>query len=149
MPVPTEWANKIVDAMAGSSKSSLFPDTLYVALYDDDPDDTDFPGSEISGGGYARLGPLDMTSGSVWPAGSEGEKSNQTEVEGTESTGAWSDVATWAQLVDAVTGTPSVYGPTWQLEDPISVVEAGAIPVLPVGSVVLRVLDLATDFLEE
>jgi len=149
MPVPTDWRNRIVNAQAGASKSSLFPNTCHVRLLDGNPDDSEDPGAEITGGGYARIGPIDMTSGTMWPAAEDGSKANAVAIEGTTSTGAYDEVATWAQVVEGATGTPTAYGPTWQLADEIDIDAAGQRPVIPVGGIVISELDIETDLLDE
>lgn len=149
MPIPTSWRNLIVDAQAGASKSSLFPNDLYIRLLDGNPDDPDDPGVECSGGGYARIGPIDMTSGTMWPAAADGQKVNASQVDGTTSTGAYDRVATWAQAVDTASGTPTVYGPSWQLPEEIDVDVAGVKPIIAAGGFVISELDLDSDALDE
>jgi hypothetical protein len=150
MPIPESWRNALVNAQAGATKSNLFPDTMYVRLLDGNPQDPDDPGAELtSAGGYARIGPIDMTSASIWPAAVGGTKANETQINGTASSGAYSDVATWAQMVNTASGTPTVYGPSWQLGEEIDVNAAGVTVSLPPGSIVISELDLFTDILDE
>src|SRR3982751_1272685 len=107
MIVDDAFANSILDALAGTGKAAGLPATMYVALYDGDPSDT---GAEVTGGGYARLGPVSMTSGTMWPAASGRQKVSGQDVTGAALSGPLAVEATWAVFVDTASGAVGTTG---------------------------------------
>lgn len=103
----------------GASKGSLAPDNLAIALFAGDPD---FGGTEISGGGYARV--TVTNDGATWPDAPDGGSVTAAESPFAASTGSWSNTADFFQLYDADTGDAWDNGP---LADPITVAGAGVI----------------------
>ena len=138
MIVDEAFANSILDSLAGPGKASGLPSTMYVALYDGDPTDT---GAEVTGGGYARLGPVSMTSGTMWPSASGRQKANGSQIVGTAMSGALAVEATWAIFVDTASGAVGVHAYAQQL--PQSFPGAGGqTPLLDVGDVVIGLSDI-------
>ena len=132
------FANSILDALAGTGKASGLPATMYVALYDGDPSDG---GAEVTGGGYARLGPVSMTSGTMWPAASGRQKANGQNISGAALSGALSVEATWAVFVDTASGAVGVHAYAQQLPQSFPGA-AGQLPRLAVGDVVIGLSDI-------
>ncbi len=130
--------------MAGPGKAAGLPNTMWVALYDGDPRDG---GLELTAGtgGYARLGSISMTSGTMWPAATGRSKGNAETIYGVESTAAYSGTATHGVLVNAASGTPSILGPASQLPRPLLVTAAGQRPALYPGDLTLILFDLDLD----
>lgn len=127
MPLIDEVAqNAALDACYGSNHSSVFPSSLAIRLYTDDPR---LSGSELtSDGGYAAV--IVDNDDTTFPPATAGAKESALIDFGT-STDAWSDVATWAvieadgYLIEAV-----------ELESPVAVLEAD-VPV-QVGLVIFH-----------
>lgn len=138
MIVDDTFANAILDALAGPGKAAGLTATMYVALYDDDPSDG---GLEVTGGGYGRLGPVSMTSGTMWPAASGREKSTGQIIGGPILTGALDVPATWAAFVDTASGAVGVTAYAQQLPQPYP---GGATerPSMGAGDVTIRLTDL-------
>ena len=144
MIVSDAYANAVLDALAGPGKAAGLPNTMWVALYDGDPRDG---GLELTlgTGGYARLGSISMTSGTMWPAATGRSKGNAQTIYGVESTGAWSGTATHGVLVDTASGTPSILGPASQLPRALVVSAAGNRPALYPGDLTLTLFDIDLD----
>lgn len=140
MIVDDAFANKILDALAGPGKAAGLPATMWVALYDDDPRDG---GLEVTGGGYARLGPVDMTSVTMWPAAIGRLKVNNQAILGPVLTGPFTNEATWAAFVNTATGAVTQTGYLQQL--PTSVPgAAGNLLVLDPGAVPIPLTDIGS-----
>lgn len=91
-------ANMCLDASYGSNHSSVWPATVYLHLFANDPT---AGGSEINGGGYVPLAiPNDSTH---WPNAMGGLKVNGEAENFALSTGAWSAPATFWWLTDSAT----------------------------------------------
>lgn len=91
------------------------PTSLEIALLDE-------TGTELTGGGYARVTvPNDAT---TWPSPPSGGQIVSTPISFAASSGAWSDTATLWQIFDAVTGDAWDSG---RLADPITVGGAGVV----------------------
>ena len=58
------FANAVLNAVAGTGKAAGIPSTMWVALYDDDPR-TGGVELTLGTGGYARLGSISMSSGTI------------------------------------------------------------------------------------
>lgn len=140
MIVDDDFADAILDSLAGPGIGPGLPDEMWVALYDDNPADG---GVEVAGGGYARLGPVDMTDGSLWPAAVGRAKSNAVQIPGPLLTGPLDDEATWAAFVDTATGPPGVTGYAQQLPEPVPGA-AGDFLVLDPGDVTLTLSDIGS-----
>ena len=138
MPIVDDaFANSILDALAGPGVASGMPSQLWVAYYDFDPRDT---GVEISGGGYARLGPISMSSGTMWPNATGRTKTNGASITGPSSSGAWSAIATWAAFVTTSSGAGTV-GWAQELPVPVVVDGPGQRAVIAVGDLAIPILD--------
>lgn len=138
MIVDDTFANAILDALAGPGKASGLTATMYVALYDGDPSQF---GAEVTGGGYARLGPVDMTSGTMWPAASGRQKVNGAQIVGTPLTGPLAVEATWAVFVNSASGAIATHAYAQQLPEAFPGV-VGQTPLLDVGDVVIPLSDI-------
>lgn len=138
MIVDDAFANAILNALAGTGKAAGLPATMYVALYDGDPSDG---GLEVTGGGYARIGPINMASGTIWPAATGRAKSNATAINGPVLTGAFAVEATWAAFVDTASGAVTLTGYAQQLPTPIPGA-AGVFLVLDPGDVTIPLTDI-------
>lgn len=138
MIVDDTFANAILDALAGPGKASGLTATMYIALYDGDPTNG---GAEVTGGGYARLGPVSMTSGTMWPAASGREKSNGAQIVGTPMSAPLAVEATWAVFVDTASGAVGVHAYAQQLPDAFSG-GTGQTPLFDVGDVAIPLSDI-------
>ena len=83
------------------------PGTAFVALYTVAPGDTG-GGTEVSGGGYARVGLVNNAT--TWPAASGGAKSNGTAFSFPEATGSQGTVVAFAILDAAAAGNFLYWG---------------------------------------
>lgn len=138
MIVDDAFANKILDGLAGPGKASGLPTPMYVALYDGNPTDG---GAEVTGGGYARMGPVSMTSVTMWPAASGRQKVNGSQIVGTALSGSLAVEATWAVFVDTASGAVTISGYAQQLPQAFPGA-TGQIPLLDVGDVVITLTDI-------
>lgn len=138
MIVDDAFANAVLDALAGTGKAAGLPATMWVALYDDDPSDG---GLEVTGGGYARIGSINMASGTIWPAAAGREKANATQIAGPILTGPLDSEATWAAFVNTASGAVTLTGYAQQLPTPIAGA-AGQFLVLDPGDVTIPITDI-------
>lgn len=92
----TTAKNKALDAMYGASASAACPATYYLALFSSDPASG---GTEISGGGYARVAVTN--NGTNFPAASGGVKSTGAAISFPTSSAAWSATATHFAFMSA------------------------------------------------
>ena len=90
--------NKVLDHVLGGGDYSR-PATVYVALYTVAPSDTG-GGTEVSGGSYARTAVTNNATN--FPAASDGEKSNGTEITFETATANWGTVVAFG-ILDAST----------------------------------------------
>lgn len=82
--------NKILDAFLGTNRSSVFPATVYIALFQTVPNDAGTGGLEVSGGSYARVAAANNST--VWPNASGGTKTNGTTLTFPSATASWGTV---------------------------------------------------------
>ena len=137
MPIgSTQGKNDALDANYGASRSTAFPATVYLALFNGDPT---VSGSELSPstGGYTRLSiPNDATN---WGAASSGVKSNLLTLYMPASTGAFNASANYFGFYDASVGGNLL--DTGQLLDisnnptTITVSQAGVVIKFAAGSI--------------
>jgi hypothetical protein len=80
--------NKVLDHVLGGGDYTR-PGTVYVALYTAAPSDSG-GGTEVSGGGYARVAVTNNTTN--FPAASGGAKSNGTVIQFPTATASWGTV---------------------------------------------------------
>jgi hypothetical protein len=101
MPLGSAVAkNAALDACYGASRSTVWPATLYAALYNGDPRSG---GVELtSSGGYARV--AYSNNGTNFGAASGGAKTNLTDIVWPTSTAAYSATATWFAFLDNSAG---------------------------------------------
>ena len=86
--------NKVLDHVLGGGDYTR-PAKVYVALYTEAPSDAG-GGTEVSGGSYARV---EVTNNATnWPAASDGEKSNGTEITFETATDSWGTVVAFGIL---------------------------------------------------
>ena len=90
--------NEILDHVLGGGDYTR-PATVYVALYTAAPSDTG-GGTEVSGGSYARVAVTNNATN--FPAASDGEKSNGTEITFETATANWGEVVAFG-ILDAST----------------------------------------------
>ena len=118
--VSIEARNASLAMSYGASRGSLAPDSLEVALFDGDPANG---GTEITGGGYARLTvPNDAT---TWPDAPASGAITSAQLTMATSSGAWTGEASYFQLYDADTGD------AWDdgvLATPVAIAAAGVVP---------------------
>ena len=96
--------NTLLDEVLGATDYTP-PGTVYLALFTAAPDDTG-GGTEVSGGGYARVA---VTNNSTnWPAASGGSKSNGVDMTFPQATADWGTVVAFA-IFDASTGGNMLY----------------------------------------
>lgn len=132
MVLASEIAKNIsLDACYGGSKSSVWPATVYMALFAGDPADT---GVELtSAGGYARVAITNDTT--HWPAAAGGQKANALEVAFPASSAAWSATATHFALMSALTAGNKLDSAL--LTSPVAVTAAATTVVFPANSLTL------------
>jgi len=86
--------DEILDHVLGGGDYTR-PAKVYVALYTEAPSDAG-GGTEVSGGSYARV---EVTNNATnWPAASDGEKSNGTEITFETATDSWGTVVAFGIL---------------------------------------------------
>lgn len=97
--------NKIVNHMLRNTAWTTPGTSIYLALFTTDPAE-DASGTEVSGGGYARI------AAASWAAPSNGATSNSADVDfGYATGGAWGTIS-HAALFDASSGgNMLIYGP--------------------------------------
>ena len=96
--------NTLLDEVLGATDYTP-PGTVYLALFTAAPDDTG-GGTEVSGGGYARVA---VTNNSTnWPAASGGSKSNGVDMTFPQATADWGTVVAFA-IFDASTAGNMLY----------------------------------------
>jgi hypothetical protein len=129
MPLGSTTAkNWALDACYGSNHSSVWPSTVYVALFNGNPSSG---GTELtSTGNYARVA---LTNNSTnFPDASSGFKSNGTDIAFPTSTGAYSASATYIGLYDNSAGGNLLdYG---ALSPTLTVSGASQTPKIPAGA---------------
>lgn len=140
MIIDDAFADLTLDALAGPDISPGLPATMWVALFDGDPRDG---GLEVTGGGYGRIGPVDMTSGTIWPAASGREKVNATRLDGPTLTGALDVEATWAAFVNTATGAVTLTGYAQQLPQPYTGAALDRLVLNP-GDVTIPLTDIGS-----
>jgi len=86
--------DEILDHVLGGGDYSR-PETVYVALYTEAPSDAG-GGTEVSGGSYARVAVTNNATN--FPAASDGEKSNGTEITFETATDNWGTVVAFGIL---------------------------------------------------
>ncbi|MBA7580220.1 hypothetical protein ES708_22111 [subsurface metagenome] len=96
--------NKQLDHVLGGPDYSR-PATVYVALYTIAPTDAG-GGTEVSGGGYARVAVTNNATN--WPAAAGGAKSNGTPITFPQATADWGTVVAFA-ILDAPTAGNFLY----------------------------------------
>jgi hypothetical protein len=137
MPIgSTQGKNDVLDADYGASRSTAFPATVYLGLFNGDPS---VSGSELdtSTGGYARLAiPNDSSN---WGVASGGVKTNLLTLYMSASTGAFNVPADYFGFFDASVGGNLL--DTGQLLDisnnptTITVSQAGVVLQFAAGSI--------------
>lgn len=107
MSATNYFENYVLDAILGSNRGASIPSTVYVALFTTAPDDTG-AGTEVSGGGYARVAVTNNTTN--WPAASGGSKSNGADIQFPAVTSSWGTITHWAIYDAATVGNMLLYG---------------------------------------
>ena len=131
MGASNTYENKHLDAMLGSGyASSIFPATVYIALFTATPNDTG-GGTEVSGGSYARVAVVN--NGTNWPAASGGQKSNGAAITFPTATAGWGNCTHWGFYDASTAGTLGHYG---ALTSALNVL-SGMTPTFPIGALVL------------
>jgi hypothetical protein len=96
--------NKLLDHVLGRVTYTP-PTTVYVALFTTPVSDTGV-GTEVSGGGYARVAVANTTAS--WTTAANGQKSNAVAITFPKATANWGTVVAWA-IFDAATGGNCLY----------------------------------------
>jgi hypothetical protein len=123
--------NRSLSACYGDAHSSVWPATLYLAMFDADPLTT---GVELTAGvgGYARLAIDNDSTNFAAPVG--GAQANAADFIFPGCTDAWSGTAThWAYMDDPTDGEIHDCGP---LDTPFTT-SAGDVPTAAIGSLVV------------
>lgn len=123
MSTVTDYAeNLVLDAILGDDHSSAFPDSVYVALFTQNPTEAG-TGTEVSdvGTGYLRV---EVENDSTnWPDATSSIKSNGTTITFPEALDAWGIVTHWGICDAGSGGNVLIYG---ELAVSISPVEGNA-----------------------
>lgn len=94
--------NKVLDAFLGL-EFSVFPGTVYVALYSVIPNADGTGGTELSGYDYARVAVTN--NGTNWPAAVAGVKSNGADIQFPAASGGdWATAVAFCILDDPTAG---------------------------------------------
>lgn len=121
--------NKVLDHVLGGPDYTR-PATVYAALYTTSPADAG-GGTEVSGGGYARVA---ITNNSTnWPPAAGGAKANGTDIVFPTATASWGTIVA-VGLFDALTGGNLLY---WATLDTPKDVGAGDTARISTGSFTL------------
>lgn len=132
MSASDAYENKHLDAMLGAGyATTIFPGTIYVALFTAAPTDAG-GGTEVAGGGYARVAVVN--DGTNWPAAAGGQKKNGTVITFPTATASWGNLTHWG-FYDALTA--GVLGHYNALTGAPIAINSGMTPSFAVGALVL------------
>lgn len=132
MGLVTYGKNRILDSFLGDNKGTLFPATLYVALFTTAPNVSGTGGVEPTGNGYARVAVANTTA--KWGNANLGSKSNADAITfPTCTTASWGTITHWG-FFDAATSGNVIYFAA--LTSPL-LVTVGATPYFSAGGLVI------------
>lgn len=95
----------VLNVLGGSSITA--PATVYIGLFTASPGEAG-PGTEVTGGSYARVAVTNNTTN--WPAAAGGAKSNGTDIVFPTATGAWGTVTSFGIFDASTSGNCFYYG---------------------------------------
>lgn len=105
MPKSEIYANAVLDELYGSGT----PATLYFGLYTAAPNADGTAGTEVTGGGYARVA---LTNNAAnWPAAALRQKANAAAITFASATALWGTVNSIGVFAAATGGTPKEFSP--------------------------------------